>query len=252
MMYHFYTDDGRILTPPKELEPQLKGAFTAFSKLLGYIRWFYMADEIWDGKSSLVFKADGDQLATVTLDDDGFYVNIANENFRITDKTLLEDVFDVLKKSAPIRFHRPIDQLMVNPNPNGYICGYRCDLCLGYQSYKGIQITGSDNFVYMDWICYNNCIPERRERPSTSEKGKGIFHCSGCNLDRNKFCRGYTCSKEKGYANCTECGEYHSCDVYRDSHHAGQCNLGITAEEITKLVIPYCMKERLDTFRNSK
>ncbi len=40
-MYHFYADDGRILTPPKELEPQLKGAFPAFTKLLGHIRFFY-------------------------------------------------------------------------------------------------------------------------------------------------------------------------------------------------------------------
>jgi hypothetical protein len=36
LISHFYADDGRILTPPKELEPQLKGAFLAFSKLIGH------------------------------------------------------------------------------------------------------------------------------------------------------------------------------------------------------------------------
>jgi hypothetical protein len=29
-MYHFYADDGRILTPPKELKPLLKDSYTAF------------------------------------------------------------------------------------------------------------------------------------------------------------------------------------------------------------------------------
>lgn len=66
-MYHFYADDGRILTPPKELESQLKDAFPAFSKLLGHLRLFYMTDEIWDGQSSLVFKSDREQISAVTF-----------------------------------------------------------------------------------------------------------------------------------------------------------------------------------------
>ncbi|MCL2153814.1 MAG: hypothetical protein FWH57_12870 [Oscillospiraceae bacterium] len=61
-------DDGRILTPPKELEPLLKSSFNAFSKLLGHIRFFYVVDEIWDGKSSLVFKAGGEQVSAITLE----------------------------------------------------------------------------------------------------------------------------------------------------------------------------------------
>lgn len=126
-MYHIYADDGRFLTSPKELEPLLKGSFTAFSKILGYIRFFYMADEIWDGKSSLIFNAGGEQLAASMLDDGIFNIHIADEDFRIADETLLD-----------------------------------CD-----------------------------------------------------------------------------------------SHYPSQCNLGITAEEVTKLIIPYCDKERLDIFRNS-
>ena len=249
-MEHFTTDDGRLLTPPKELEPLLKGSFPAFSKLLGHIRFFYMTDENWDGKSSLTFTAEGSKLIAVTLSDGVFYVHIANENFKVADDSLLDNIFQVLKKAVHIAYRRPSEQLTANPNPNGYICGYRCDMCLGYQSYNETQITGNNNFVYMNWVCYNNCIPEKIERPSSNEKGEGIFCCSGCNLDRNKFCRSHSCSKEKGFANCAECGDYHSCDVYLDSHYAGQCNLGITAEEVTKLGIPYCMKERLDYFRS--
>jgi len=249
-MYHFYADDGRILTPPKELEPQLKGAFPAFSELLGHIRFFYVADEIWDGKSSLVFSADGEQLAAITLADDVFYVRITDEDFRIVDETLLDNVFEVLNKTVPSSWHRPFEQLTANPDPNVFPCGYRCDLCLGSKRHNGNDLSESNNFAYMNWVCYHNCVPGIDiERPPVNDKG--IFQCSGCNLNRNKFCRSFICSKEKGYANCAECGEYHSCDVYRDSHHAGQCNLGITADEVTKLVIPYCMKERLDILRNS-
>ena len=130
-MKHFTTDDGRILTPPTELEPLLKGSFPAFSKLLGHIRFFYLADENWDGKSSLVFNADGEPLTAVTLDDGVFHVHIANDDFRIADETLLDNVFEVLKKTVPIGRHRPFEQLTVNADPNVFPCGYRCDLCLG-------------------------------------------------------------------------------------------------------------------------
>ena len=251
-MLHHYADDGRILTPPKELEPLLKNSFSAFSKLLGHIRFFYMADEIWDGISSLIFNADGEQLINITLGDGVFNTHIAGQDYQITDEALLETIFNKLKKSVPINWHRPFEQLTVNPDPNAYPCGYRCDLCLGYKCYNEIEIPGNDNFAYMNWVCYHNCVPGIDiEYPNTSEKGNGIFSCSGCNKNRNKFCQSFTCSKEKGYANCAECGEYYACDVYRDSHYAGQCNLGITSEEVTKLVIPYCMKERLNILRNS-
>lgn len=245
-MLHHYADDGRILTPPKELEPILKGAFPAFSKLLGHIRFFYMADEIWDGKSSLIFDANGMQLTAITLDDGIFHVHIANEDFLIAYEDLLNNVFEILKKSVPIYWHRPFEQLTTNPDPNVFPCGYRCDLCLGSKKYDEHDFSKGENFSYMNWVCYHNCVPG-----INVERGDGIFVCSGCNLNNNKFCQSFACSREKGYANCAECGEYHSCDVYRDSHYAGQCNLGISAEEVTKLVIPYCMKERLDILRNS-
>jgi len=67
-MFSFHADDGRILTPPKELKPLLKDTFPAFFKTLGHIRFFYVADEIWDGKSSLIFDTRGVQLAAVTLE----------------------------------------------------------------------------------------------------------------------------------------------------------------------------------------
>jgi len=247
-MKHFTAYDGRILTPPAELEPLLKGSFPAFSKLLGHIRFFYITDEIWDGKSTLIFNVDGEQLISVTLGDGVFYVHIAGKDFQIAGETPLNNVFEALRKTVPIGWHRPFEQLTVNTNPNVFPCGYRCDLCLGSKEYDDNNLSESDNFVYMNWVCYHGCVPGIDiERPPAGEIG--VFRCSGCNQNNNKFCKCITCSKEKGYANCAECGEYRSCDVYRGSHYAGQCNLGITAEEVTKLVIPYCMKERLDMLR---
>ena len=97
-MLHHYADDGRIMTPPIELKPLLKRSFSAFSKLIGHIRFFYMADEIWDGKSSLIFSADGEQLTAITLNDGGFDVHIADRDFRIADEALLDAIFKALKK----------------------------------------------------------------------------------------------------------------------------------------------------------
>ena len=238
-------DDGRILTPPTELKPLLKESFPAFSKLLGHVRFFYIANEIWDGHSSLIFNFNGEPLITIYLSDGCFQVCITDDNLFITQNTSLDRIYKKLKQVVPVRYHRPPEQLTINPDPDIFPCGYRCDLCLGSEDYK---LSHNDNFAYMNWVCYHGCVTGVDiERPSADEAG--IFRCSGCTQKNNKFCQCITCSKEKGYVNCVECGEYHSCDVYFGSHYTAQCNLGITAEEVTKLIIPYCMKERLDYYR---
>ncbi len=246
-MFHFYADDGRILTPPKELEPQLRGAFPAFSKIVGHIRFFYVADEIWDGKSSLIFIADGEQLTAITLDDDVFYIHIADEDFRIVDESLLDTVFETLRRTVTSGQRRPFEQLDINrKDPNEYPCGYRCDMCLGNKRYNEKDFSGSEKFDEMNWVCYHNCVPNAEIERNVHNKSV----CPGCEI-KKETCQHFTCPTKKEYANCAECGEYHSCDVFRDSHYPGQCNLGITAEEVSNLVIPYCMKERLDILRRS-
>jgi len=104
-MLKLVTADGRTLTPPKEVKPLLKGAFPAFFKLLGYIRFFYVADEIWDVEASLVFK----QLATLTLEDGAFYVRIEGERFHVIDETRLEAVYAALRKAAAPAQRRPAE-----------------------------------------------------------------------------------------------------------------------------------------------
>ncbi|MCL2672382.1 MAG: DUF3795 domain-containing protein [Clostridiales bacterium] len=245
-MKHISADDGRILTPPKELETLLKGAFPAFYKLLGHLRWFYVADEIWDGKSSLIFKAGDEQLAAVTLRDTSFHVDIADETFRIDNEAALNDVFSALEKHAAVHQRRPHEQLAIDPN--GCPCGRRCDLCLGSSNSDEKNFTAGENFGYMNWVCYHGCLGVEVER------FEGVFKCPGCRVIRTapdvwpgwKGCKTFICLSAKGYANCAACGEYHSCDFFSNCHHPAQCNIGISAEEITKLVIPYATKERLD------
>jgi hypothetical protein len=77
-MFHHYADDGRIMKPPSELHPLLKEAFPAFSKLLGHMRLFYMADEIWDGQAVLVCNTNGKPLSKITLADGAFRVHMAS------------------------------------------------------------------------------------------------------------------------------------------------------------------------------
>ena len=208
-MDHFFADDGRILTPPKELEPLLKTSFPAFSKLLGHIRFFYIADEIWDGKTSLIFNAGGEQLAAMTLDDGVFNVYIADEVFQIADDSLLGTVFETLRKAVPSDRRRPFEQLTINLNDqNQFPCGRRCDLCLGSKKSDDHNFSESENFGYMNWVCYHNCVPG-----FDIERWDGVFTCPGCAETRKtKDCKYFPCPTEKGYANCVECGKYHSCE----------------------------------------
>jgi len=250
---HIYADDGRILTSPKELEPLLRGSFPAFSKILGHIRFFYMADEIWDGRTSLVFKTIGEPIAAITLDDGTFHISIASEDFHIADENILDTVYDTLKKNAPAEQRRPYEQLTINLNdPNQFSCGRRCDLCLGSKKSDANNYSEKENFGYLNWLCYHNCCPKIEENRNI-KRWDGVFNCPGCvETRKTKDCKYFPCPSEKGYADCVACGDYHSCEVFSDCHYPGQCNLGLTAEEVTSLVIPYSMKERLDIWRRDR
>jgi len=56
----------------------------------------------------------------------------------------------------------------------------------------------------------------------------------------------HVCLEQNGLSNCLECGAYRDCEDCGVGHNPGECNLGITAEEVTCLIIPYCDVERLD------
>ena len=236
-----YSNDGRILTPPKELKPLLQGAFPAFYKLLGHIRFFYVADEIWDGQTSLVFQTGGEPLAAIALDSGAFHLRIAGKKFRIVDSHALDGVFEALKNNATPGQRRPKEQLDVDLNE--YPSGVRCDLCQINKANNVNDFTGCKNFHVMCRHCYYGV-----------EEGWGEteFSTNTCEGKQDCYKKTYSCLEKKGLKNCLECGEYRTCGDCGVGHNPGECNLGITAEEVTKLIIPYCEVERLDLLRGAK
>ena len=136
-------------------------------------------------------------------------------------------------------------------DPTKFPCGYRCDMCLLYKNHNKNDLSASEKFGYLNWLCYRDCVPNIViERPDPNVHNE--WSCPGCvSSPWKKECRYFTCPTEKDFASCVECGEYHVCDVQLDGHYSGQRSLGMTSEEVTSLVIPYCMKERFDIYRNS-
>jgi len=237
-MKSFTASDGRILTPPKELKPLLKGAYPAFFKLLGHIRFFYVADEIWDGKTSLEFQ----QLAAIVLDDGSFHVRIECESFHVLKETRLEAVYAALKKvSTPDRC-RPAEQLAVDLDE--FPSGVRCDLCLIHKTNNENDFEGQKKFHVMDRHCYYGV------KEGWGETEFSTYTCAGKEGCYDKTLACLAKKKKRGIHNCLECGKYRTCSKCGVGHNPGECNLGITAEEVTNLIIPYCEVERLDLLRN--
>jgi hypothetical protein len=233
-MFHFYADDGRILTPPKELKPLLKDSFMTFYKMIGHIRFFYVVDEIWDGKALLVFSTDDEQLATVTLDEGKFNISIAYDVFHIYDETALDVVFEALNKIAKVNQRRSTEQL--NVNLDEYPSGIRCDMCLLHKNHNEDDFAGCRKFPVMDRNCYYGV---------QEGWGETVFSPVICD-GKGCYTKTYKCLEKKGFKNCLECGEYRTCGDCGVGHNPGECNLGITAEEVTSLILPYCEIERLD------
>jgi len=233
-MFSFYADDGRILTPPKELKPLLKGSFTAFYKIIGHIRFFYVADEIWDGKTSLVFNSDSKKLAIIKLDDGKFNIVISDDDFNIYDESSIDVVFKKLKNISTVNQKRSMEQL--NVNLEEYPNGIRCDMCLLHVSHNENDFEGCRKFPIMDRICYYGV---------NEGWGETVFSPIICD---GKQChiKTFKCLEKKGFKNCLECGEFRTCSDCGVGHNPGECNLGITAEEVTSLILPYCDIERLD------
>ena len=233
-MFHFYSDDGRILTPPKELKPMLKDSFASFYKLIGHLRFYYMADEIWDGKTSIIFYADNNQLAAITICEGSFYVVFDGHNIQIFDESALDIVYEKLSKTATVNQRRPMDQISVDLVE--YPSGIRCDMCLLHISHNRNDYEGCRKFPIMDRTCYYGV-----------EEGWGetVFLPVICD-GKQCYTKTYKCLEKKGFKNCLECGEYRICGDCGVGHDPGECNLGITAEEITSLILPYCEVERLD------
>jgi len=73
------------------------------------------------------------------------------------------------------------------------------------------------------------------------------YYSLGCEEVRKsnpKYFKFVNCATEKGHQNCVECGSHHTCNDLKDSH-PGECNLGLTANEVTKMIVPYNAQNHL-------
>jgi hypothetical protein len=152
----------------------------------------------------------------------------------VSDSLLIDDIINLLHiKRKPNRKEK---ELSLDGCGR---CGNCCGACLLYVKNNENGKQGNLLFQEMDWRCYHS---EGEEQADYS----GVI-CPGCaSMCGNKT---VDCLKKKGFATCGEC-DYRHCNCPDDVHIAdfdpGKCNLGLTAEEITRCVIPYCGKERFD------
>jgi len=258
----------------EEIVPILGESITAWEKLVGYIRFNYVMDELWtegattgklaNYRNELKFRRGGKTLVTLYIREGFFKVVIVlgkderlkyeerqfefSEAIRkiyddthtyhdgkwlgidIYDLSLIDDVMGLISiKRKP---NRKPDAFSLNGAGK---CGNRCDLCLLYiENNKGDR---ADRLFFheMDWRLYHHEGEERADYTNTI--------CPGCGGMCSKTVQ---CVAEKGYKSCGEC-DYHQCTAdgeHIQNYHPGRCNLGLTAEEVTRCIIPYCGKER--------
>jgi hypothetical protein len=171
------------------------------------------------------------------MGDGVFSVRISNEEYRITDVNVLDILFEAIKKAATFIQHRPKEQLSVNLDE--YPNGIRCDLCLLNKANNiDNDFAGCKKFDIMTVHCYNTGDDQWDYENYSAYEGK-----------QDCYKNTYACLEKKGFKHCLECGEYRTCENCGVGHEPAECNLGLTAEEVTCLIIPYCEVERLDLMK---
>ncbi len=244
-----------------------QSAAEAWISLVGYIRVYYAMDELWDGKNELKFRRGGKTLVTLYIHE-GFFTILfiygkneravfeeQSETFPVTlrqlyeasqtyhdgkwmflnvsDNTLLPDLIRMLIiKKKPNRKQEKLCDAFVG------CCGNRCDQCLLYRENGGIE--NRQKFSYGDHKCYHTDKEPMCDYTS--------INCGGCHED----CAVVQCAKDKGFQTCAECKEL-QCTVHSNNFtDPGRCNLGLTAEDITQFVLPYCGRERFSRQRTEQ
>ena len=234
----------------------------AWVKLVGHIRVYYKMDELWDGKDELKFRWAGKTFVTLYLREGYFtvlliYGKTERASFEAeadTYPTILQELYenshtyhDGKWMSLDVRDGRIIPDLIRmltikrKPNrkkedlKNAFVgcCGTRCDRCLLYVGNGGIE--NRKLFSEGEHKCYF-----REDEPMNDSSG---INCPGCHDD----CHIRKCSKEKNMKSCAEC-DYMNCD---NSPLSGRCNIGLTADDVTQFVLPYCGRERFERCRNA-
>jgi len=256
------------IKPFNEVERVLNNSASAWIKLVGYIRTNYIMDERWNDKDELKFKRSGKTLATFYVRDGYFLLLLI---FGKQERAVFEEMksqfpeyilnyYDSSKtfhdgKWMFIEVHNEevvdplIKMLNIKKKPNRKKedllraslgkCGNRCDLCLLYEK-NNIYEKGNLIFQKGDCRCYHSAKPE-------DEGDYSDFICKGCHDD----CEVVKCVILSDYQSCIEC-DYNNCKIDLNNFtNPGRCNLGISADDIEKYILPYCGKERFEKMKNT-
>lgn len=247
-----------------KLDELLMDTASVLSDLVGRIRMEYAMDEIYDGKDEVKFRRGGKTLVTLYLHAGYFTVLI------IFGKAERED-FEAQREGFPADFcarydeartyhdgkwlfydvhaDGDVDMLMrllhIKKRPNRKpekledavisLCGNRCDQCTLHRDHFEPEA-----FTVGEKHCYFTA-----DEPPVDHSG---HVCPGCVPE--KQCGYRKCATEKGLASCGEC-DFEHCATEHFTE-PGRCNLGITAEEISRFILPYCGKERFRAMKSSK
>ncbi len=254
-----------IYTDPSKFKNKLGNSFNSFIDLIRFVRVNYSMDELWDGKEVLKFRRSGKTLVSLCIKENCFNALIIfgkaeravfDENrgqfsdficnYYDNSHTFHDGKWMFIDIEDSTHLNEIIELLKIKKKPNRKIntakaefgqCGQRCDLCLLYaKNNEGVR--GNIDFHEKDWICYHSEDEERVDYTN--------MICAGCYKKGKDECPEKICLQEKGCNNCFECNECFTCKINSHDFDPARCNLGISADDITRAVMPYYSNFWLD------
>jgi len=250
-----------------EVEAILGKSIEAFVIIVGNIRINYIMDEYFDGKNELKFRRSGKTLVTIYLKDGMFtvlvifgkeerikfendhkkfskYINDHYKNSKtyhdgkwmfidISDNKYIDDIIELIRiKKKPNRKKEDLTKANISK------CGNRCDLCLLFIENNNNGKQGRFEFQERDFKCYGGEEGDKKEEHPS-------HICNGCRSN----CEILICLSKKGFDSCMDC-DYHNCNVKEHNFtNPGRCNIGLSAEDVEKMILPYWGKERFDQMK---
>ena len=245
----------------------LNDIFNSFTELLGNIRIHYSLDESWDGSTNIYFSKEKINIFEIFASSHELLLRcndihhdikealINNEAFKNSEiickynEDICQMVFSINNNTSMnklfefIHFMKPVERTfdLSNVDMNEIIigrCGNLCSSCLMHGS-KNVYSDGRKEYQVRDHDCFHY-------------EGKPIvdYHgliCLGCKRRNNQNCSTIKCLEDKKLDTCFEC-DYNNCinmDTHIGDFDPGRtCNIGVTAEDIEKVILPYCCKQR--------
>lgn len=246
------------------MDALLGDAARVLSDFVGRIRMEYVMDELYDGKDEVKFRRGGKTLVTLYLHEGYFTVLIIfgkaeREKFEAQQADFpaafcefyhaCRTYHDGKWMFCDVRADGDVDMLMrllhIKKRPNRKpekltgavisLCGNRCDQCMLHKDHFE-----PEKFTVGEKHCYFSA-----DEPAQDHTGHA---CPGCIPE--KGCNYRRCAAQKDVCSCGEC-DYEHCTTEHFTE-PGRCNLGITAEEVSQFILPYCGKERFTAMKSAK